>query len=237
LILEPRRGYYAMLLALSYQLHIPVLSIHDFQKMLYENAVPFEKMTKFALFDLNRVIFPSALCFVEFFLATMDFQLGSCPLFGAGIFFEGACFRLRTLGEKCLRILDTMLKPSYLSRLSKSNLQVLFILIFGTIFSVRHAKPALELRTFPQVSSNIDCPPDVMTNTLDQGSLANPKIPQTLFEVMQEHICNMLAHYMYFIASKVEITNTGEWKKKLENLVGIKNLCDEVILTWSVIIR
>jgi hypothetical protein len=236
LILEPRRGYSAMLLALSYQLHTPVLRIDDFQKMLYKNAVSFEKMTKFALFDLNMVIFPSVLCFVEFFLATMDFSMGPCPILGAGMFFEGACIKLRALGEKCLKILDGMLKPSYLSSLSKANLQVLFILIFGTIFCVQHAKPAQELRTFPQVSSNIDCPFDFMTNTLDQESLANPEIPRTLFEVMQEHICEMLAHYMYFIASKIGMPNTGEWKKKLENLVGIQNLCEEVILTWSVII-
>jgi hypothetical protein len=154
-----------MLLALSYELHIPALSIDDFQKMLYENAVPFQKMAKFALFDLNTVIFPSLLCFVEFFLATMDFWMGPCPIRGVGmLFFESACIKLRALGEKCLRILDGILKPIYLSTLSKASLQVLFILIFGTIFCVHHAKPALELRTFPQVSSNIDCPFEVMSN-------------------------------------------------------------------------
>ena len=226
MILVPRRGFYAMLLSHSYQLHLPVLSIEDFQNVLYENAVPFEKMTKLALFDLNSVIFPSVECFAELFHATMDFSMGPCPILGLRIYFdfEGVCIKLRALGEKCLRILDGMLKPSYLSSLSKANLQVLFILIFGTIFSVRHAKPALELRTFPQVSSNIDCPPDVMTNTFDQKSLANPETPRTLFEVMQEHICNMLAHYMYFIGSKIGTPNTGKWKKELENLVEIHNL-------------
>jgi hypothetical protein len=68
-----------------------------------------------------------------------------------------------------------------------------------------------------------------MTNTLDQESLANPEIPRTLFEVMQEHICNMLAHYMYFIAPKAGMPNTGEWMKKLENLGGIQNLCREIV--------
>jgi len=181
-------------------------------------------MPKFALFDLNRVIFPSMEYFTEMFLTATDFWMEPCPIPGDGILFEGACIKLQALGEKCLRILDGMLKPSYLSSLSKANLQVLFILIFGTIFSVRHAKPALELRTFPQVSSNIDCPPDVMTNTFDQKSLANPETPRTLFEVMQEHICNMLAHYMYFIGSKIGTPNTGKWKKELENLVEIHNL-------------
>jgi len=61
-----------------------------------------------------------------------------------------------------------------------------------------------------------------MTNTLDQESLANPEIPQTLFEVMQEHICNMLAHYMYFIAPKAGMPNIGDWEENLENLVGIQ---------------
>jgi hypothetical protein len=222
-----------MFLALYHELHIPVLGIQDYQRMLYQNAVPSETMTKFALFDLNRVIFPSAECFAEMFLTTIDFSMGPCPIPGARIFFEGVCIKLRGLGEKCLRLLDGMLKPSYLSSLSKANFQVLFILIFGTIFSVRHAKPALELPTFPQVSSNIDCPPDVMTNTLDQESLANPEIPQTLFELMQEHICNMLAHYMYFIASKVGIPNTGELKK-LENMIGILNLCEDVTHSYLV---
>jgi hypothetical protein len=72
---------------------------------------------------------------------------------------------------------------------------------------------------------------------MDQESLANPEMPKTLFELMQEHICNMLAHYMYFIESKVGIPITGEWKKKLEDMVGIHNLCDEVISTFSMILR
>jgi hypothetical protein len=159
LTLEPRRAYYTIRLALSYELHTPVLSNQDFQKLFHESAVPAEKMPKFALFDLNRVIFPSMEYFTEIFLTTMEFSMGPYPIPGVRILFEGVCIKLRALGEKCLRILDGMLKPSYLSRLSKANLQVLFILISGTLFSVRHVKPALELPTFPQVSSNIDCPP------------------------------------------------------------------------------
>jgi hypothetical protein len=157
-----------MSLALSYQLNIPVLIISDFQKMLYKNAVTFENLTKFVPFDLNRVISPSVSCFTELFLATMDFRMEPRPLFAAGV-FEGACIKLRSLGEKCLRILDEMLKPIYLSSLGKADLQVLFVLIFGTIFSVGHAKPALELPTFPQVSSNIDCPSNIMTLHIVSG--------------------------------------------------------------------
>lgn len=70
-------------------------------------------------------------------------------------FFEGNCIGLGALGEKCLRILDGMLKPTCLSSLGKVDLEELLMLIFGTIFCVRYAKPALVLPTFPKASSNI----------------------------------------------------------------------------------
>lgn len=60
-------------------------------------------------------------------------------------------------------------------------------------------------------------------------------MPRTLFEVMQEQICNMLEHYVYFTVSKIGMINKGQ-SKMLEDLVEDGNLGKE-ILTWGEIIR
>lgn len=52
-------------------------------------------------------------------------------------------------GHQCLKWLDRKLKPYLLAACSSKDLQALMLLVFGTIFSVASATPAVEHPVFP----------------------------------------------------------------------------------------
>jgi hypothetical protein len=52
-------------------------------------------------------------------------------------------------GHQCLKWLDRKLKPYFLATCSSLDLQALMLLVFGTIFSVARATPAVEHPLFP----------------------------------------------------------------------------------------
>jgi hypothetical protein len=52
-------------------------------------------------------------------------------------------------GHQCLKWLDRKLKPYFLATCSSLDLQALMVLVFGTIFSVARATPAVEHPLFP----------------------------------------------------------------------------------------
>lgn len=52
-------------------------------------------------------------------------------------------------GHQCLKWLDRKLKPYLLATCSSQDLQALMLLVFGTIYSVASATPAVEHPVFP----------------------------------------------------------------------------------------
>jgi hypothetical protein len=68
------------------------------------------------------------------------------------------------LGQGCLVILESQLKPSSLSSCSRDRLRVLFLLVFGVLMLVASAEPVVNLPPFPEVSQVIHFPKLLSTN-------------------------------------------------------------------------
>ncbi|PMD33109.1 hypothetical protein L207DRAFT_639814 [Hyaloscypha variabilis F] len=90
-------------------------------------------------------------------------------------------------GERLLSFLEKRLTAQSLGTLSKNELQVLFLMIVGTILAIGYAQPVTESPPFPPMES-------------DESSL---KAPQTLYTAMQHHLCRTLAHYIIYLSSKL----------------------------------
>lgn len=131
------------------------------------------------------------------------------------------------LGHECLKMLETQLRPSSLSSCNQNNLLAIFLMIFGTILIVGSAEPAANLPPFPDVNS----PPKHLESTpltdIFQEDADSPRTSQTLYDVMREHLCQMLAHYMVFIASRIGIS----WDKSLDKRLGFKELTGSI--SWA----
>ncbi|KAH8732539.1 hypothetical protein GQ44DRAFT_755041 [Phaeosphaeriaceae sp. PMI808] len=81
-----------------------------------------------------------------------------------------------TAGHNFLRVLDERLKPQSLKEYSVDHLRALFLMIFGTTLAVSYAEPVPE----------------------------GPSIErQTRFRPMQNHLCQILAHYMIYLGSQL----------------------------------
>jgi hypothetical protein len=80
-------------------------------------------------------------------------------------------------GHSLLKALDEKLKPQSLKRCSRDGLQALFLLVFGTILAVGYT----QCRELPQEW-------------------------QCQFKPMQDHLCQILAHYVVYLASQLKLT-------------------------------
>lgn len=137
-------------------------------------------------------------------------------------------------GHQYLKILERLLRPSFLSSCTLKRLRAIFFMVFGTTLTVGLADPAVALPPFP-----------------DDGSMRTGN-SRTLYDVLRNHLCQMLTHYMAFIGSKlgylesVELNNnleardwaesTGLWERGL--LVWIlhwqnRNFDQHWLKTWS----
>ena len=83
-------------------------------------------------------------------------------------------------GHHFIKILDQKLKPQSLGAYSKDNLQALFLLVVGTILDVGYSEPI-------------------------QNTLKVAPGHQTSFKNMQNRLCRILAHYMVFMGSKLDL--------------------------------
>ncbi|PVH78541.1 hypothetical protein DL98DRAFT_516715 [Cadophora sp. DSE1049] len=79
-------------------------------------------------------------------------------------------------GHEFLKHLDEKLKPQKLAKCTGDDIRALFLLAFGTILAVGYAD--------------------------DTGSNATPE-KQRQFKAMQEHICQILAHYVTYLGSQL----------------------------------
>ncbi|KAE9365634.1 hypothetical protein N431DRAFT_286554, partial [Stipitochalara longipes BDJ] len=99
-------------------------------------------------------------------------------------------------GERVLCFLEKSLTAQSLGSLSRNEIQVLFLMIVGTILAIGYSQPITESPPFPPIES-------------DELGL---EAPQTLYTAMQHHLCRTLAHYTIYLASKLglPISSTKE---------------------------
>ncbi|KAN0089708.1 hypothetical protein V8E51_019968 [Hyaloscypha variabilis] len=100
-------------------------------------------------------------------------------------------------GERLLSFLETRLTAQSLTSLSRNELQVLFLMIVGTILAIGYAQPVTESPPFPPMES-------------DESGL---EAPQTLYTAMQHHLCRMLAHYTIYLGSKLRLPIDSDKEK------------------------
>ncbi|PQE25322.1 zn 2cys6 transcription factor protein [Rutstroemia sp. NJR-2017a BBW] len=86
-------------------------------------------------------------------------------------------------GQKWLELLEKQLKPHILASRTKEQLQLLFLLVFGTILAVGYTGP------FEFESLQYDAKP----------------LERQYFTETQEYLCKILAHYMVFLATKLRL--------------------------------
>jgi hypothetical protein len=143
-----------------------------------------------------------------------------------------AVYSTAVFGQNCLCILEQQLKPSNLSTYSRRRLQALFLLSFGVILLVATAEPAVYLPSFPEVGC-LFVPHDALLTVKQEGPVRSRK-PKTLFDVLQTHLSNMLAHYLTFIGSKLGLLESVDPDKplKLKDLNESLMLWEKVLLRW-----
>jgi hypothetical protein len=132
-----------------------------------------------------------------------------------------------SLEHQILNILERKLRPDSLSSCNHNDLRALFLMIFASIFNVALAEPAVDLPPFPGVSQDIHCPLRHRTNkNFLQENQNLSGIPRSLYDVLREHLCHMLVHYMIFIGSKLGFLEFVDMNKTLIS----KNLTVSMIL-------
>lgn len=88
-------------------------------------------------------------------------------------------------GHNVLNFLDLKLKSDSLRSSSKHDLEALFLLLVGTILAVGYS--------YPNKSAE------------NPNSLSNATSDSSEFQAMQSHLCQILAHYMVYIGSRLNL--------------------------------
>lgn len=92
-------------------------------------------------------------------------------------------------GRFVLRELTSYLEPENLYKLTRTGLQIIYLLVFGTILSAGYARRPLESPLLYRDHDNCT------------GSVQF----QTLWDAKQEQLCRMLAHYLVFVSSQLNV--------------------------------
>jgi hypothetical protein len=83
--------------------------------------------------------------------------------------FGGHRMSTAYLGHECLKILETQLRPSFLSSCSQVHLRALILLLFGAILNVILAEPVFDLPPFPEVNPDANSLSILSTNRFISG--------------------------------------------------------------------
>ncbi|KAK4465070.1 hypothetical protein QBC42DRAFT_303609 [Cladorrhinum samala] len=112
-------------------------------------------------------------------------------------------------GSRFLLRLDRILTPQYLSRLSRSSCQVLFLLVLGAVLGTGYSQsPDLRNERSPAFPSEmLAMNPDLQQNP-------------TLGVAMREHLCQMLAHHLIFLGGLLGIKLDAGLDKKIIESAG-----------------
>ncbi|KAM7205732.1 hypothetical protein V8F20_002965 [Naviculisporaceae sp. PSN 640] len=115
-------------------------------------------------------------------------------------------------GYRLIKRLDRILTPQFLSQCSPEYCQVLFLLLLGTILGVGYSST--------QLTDSDPSPSFPAAEMLDTEFQQSP----TLWLAMKEHLCQMLAHHLIYLASLLGV--------KLDTGVE-RRIIDTAIHRWS----
>ncbi|KAK3382064.1 hypothetical protein B0T24DRAFT_509 [Lasiosphaeria ovina] len=92
-------------------------------------------------------------------------------------------------GHRLMKQLDRVLTPQFLAKCGRESCQVLFLMVLGVVLAVGYSSAhTTDSPTFP---------PQMLSVEFQQSP--------TLWLVMKEHLCQMLAHHLIFLGSLLGI--------------------------------
>ncbi|KAK4187922.1 hypothetical protein QBC35DRAFT_497666 [Podospora australis] len=145
--------------------------------------------------------------FQQFLLATSLSHTGSGSGQEAGLNPFEVGFAGQVSGSRLLLKLDRILTPQYLSKLSRSSCQVLFLFVLGAVLGVLYSTSSTAMQM--QGMHSPDFPADLVDEQLQQSP--------TLWLAMREHLCQMLAHHLIYLGGMLGIKlETGMERRIIE---------------------
>ncbi|KAF4635574.1 hypothetical protein G7Y89_g2527 [Cudoniella acicularis] len=123
-------------------------------------------------------------------------------------------------GHEFLKDLDRRLRPEALKRCDENVLQALFLLLVGTILAVGYTEFRGELPDCAIASTNSD------QESVPDNESQPPRLKLREYIAMRSHLCQILAHYVVFLASQLNLrldshveqfmleTAANRWHKK-----------------------
>lgn len=93
------------------------------------------------------------------------------------------------MGSELLLYIDTLLAPHHLAKLPHDHLRIFFLVILGITLAV-----AYSAALYDSPSYGIGSP-----------ELYDGNIPKTLWQAMQQHLTQMMAHYLVVLASRLSL--------------------------------
>ncbi|KAM7201241.1 hypothetical protein V8F20_004987 [Naviculisporaceae sp. PSN 640] len=101
------------------------------------------------------------------------------------------------MGSDLLLFLDTALVPHQLAQLSQEQLTGLFVVIFGIALAVAYSTAVYDSPTF---STGVETGGDT---------------PRTLWQALQQHLSQMLAHYLVILGARLGLVLRGDSEKQI----------------------
>ncbi|KAK4231655.1 hypothetical protein QBC38DRAFT_201063 [Podospora fimiseda] len=152
--------------------------------------------------------------FQRFLLASSISHTGAYPRYhhAGGLKVKEICAAGRLSGSRLLLRLDRTLTPQYLSKLSKSSCQVLFLFVLGAVLGMGYYSTAAAAENQDEIQSRSpEFPAEMLMYTDFQQS-------PTLWLTMREHLCQMLAHHLIYLGGMLGIKlDTGMEKRIIES--------------------
>ncbi|RYP22515.1 hypothetical protein DL765_001573 [Monosporascus sp. GIB2] len=96
------------------------------------------------------------------------------------------------MGSDLLQDIDKMLSPHMLAKFSQEQLRVLFLALFGVTLAIAYSAAIEDSPSFPSIPE-----------------LYDGNIPKTLWEAMQQHLVQIMAHYLVLLASRLGLVLPG----------------------------
>lgn len=101
------------------------------------------------------------------------------------------------MGSDLLLFLDNALLPHQLSKLSQEQLSGLFVVIFGIALAVAYSTAVYDSPTF------------------HAGVETGGETPRTLWQALQQHLSQMLAHHLLILGARLGLVLRGDSEKEI----------------------
>jgi hypothetical protein len=92
-------------------------------------------------------------------------------------------------GSDILQYIDKKLSPHILAKLTRQQLRVMFLVLFGVTSAIAYSVAIEDSPDFPGVPE-----------------LYDGQIPKTLWDAMQQHLVQIMAHHLVLLAHRLKLT-------------------------------